>query len=612
MKRRAAQFAANSQQLTARPEDAMESHVDLKSLPAEERLSRMRHSAAHVLAEAMVELMPEAELGIGPPIESGFYYDFRLPRPLTNEDLEWLEARMRKSIGGKHAFQMASITRDEAAERWKDQPFKLDLLKDIEDGAITQCTHAAFTDLCRGGHVNHTGEIPAFKLMSIAGAYWRGSEKNPMLQRVYGALFEDQAALDAYLHQLEEARRRDHRRIGRDLKLFDLVEDIGPGHVVWLPAGATIRRELQRWIEDLEIDRAYQHVITPNVSKRELYVKSGHWDHFRDAMYPVMERDGEEYVLRPMNCPSHIKVYEAEQRSYRELPLRIAELGNMHRWEKSGQVTGMSRVRIMTLNDAHIFCAGVEQVESEVEGVLRLMEDVYGTLGLSKYTYRLSLGDPDDHEKYVDNPPMWEAGEALLRRVLRKVGLEFYEAKGEAAFYGPKIDVQFETAQGKDETLVTVQVDFHFPEQFKLEYIAEDGGRQRPIIVHRGVISTMERMVALLIEEYEGNFPLWLSPTQAVVVPIADRHAAYAEEVAAALKAERLRVEVDARNERMNAKIRDAQLRKVPYVLVVGDREAEAKAAALRVRGGTDLGAMPVTEIVAKLKGERDANALVP
>jgi threonyl-tRNA synthetase len=353
-------------------------------------------------------------------------------------------------------------------------------------------------------------------------------------------------------------------------------------------------------------------VITPNVSKRELYVKSGHWDHFRDAMYPVMERDGEEYVLRPMNCPSHIKVYESEQRSYRELPLRIAELGNMHRWEKSGQVTGMSRVRIMTLNDAHIFCAGVEQVEAQVEGVLRLMEDVYGTLGLSKYTYRLSLGDPDDHEKYVDNPPMWEAGEALLRRVLRKVGLDFYEAKGEAAFYGPKIDVQFQTAQGKDETLVTVQVDFHFPEQFKLEYIAEDGGRQRPIIVHRGVISTMERMVALLIEEYEGNFPLWLSPTQAVVVPIADRHAAYAEEVAAALKAQRLRVEVDARNERMNAKIRDAQLRKVPYVLVVGDREAEAKAAALRVRGGTDLGAMPVTEIVAKLMAERDAKALAP
>lgn len=590
----------------------MESHVDLSALPAEERLARMRHSAAHVLAEAMLDLMPDAELGIGPPIDSGFYYDFRLPRPLTNEDLEWLEQRMRKSIAGRHPFVMQSITREEAEARWKNQPFKLDLLKDLEDGAITQCTHDGFTDLCRGGHVNHTGEIPAFKLMSIAGAYWRGSEKNPMLQRVYGALFETEADLQAYLHQLEEARRRDHRRIGRDLKLFDLVDEIGPGHVVWLPAGATIRRELARWIEDLELERGYLHVVTPNVSKRELYVKSGHWDHFRDAMYPVMEREGEEYVLRPMNCPSHIKVYESEQHSYRELPLRIAELGNMHRWEKSGQVTGMSRVRIMTLNDAHIFCADVDQVEQEVEGVLRLMEEVYGVLGLSKYQYRLSLGDPDDREKYVDNPPMWEAGEALLRRVLRKVGLDFYEAKGEAAFYGPKIDVQFQTAQGKDETLVTVQVDFHFPEQFKLEYVAEDGSRKRPIIVHRGVISTLERMVALLIEEYEGNFPLWLSPTQAVVIPIADRHAAYAREVAGALKAKRLRVEVDDRNERMNAKIRDAQLRKVPYMLVVGDREAEARAVAVRVRGGTDLGAMPLQEAVAKLADERDARALVP
>jgi threonyl-tRNA synthetase len=305
-------------------------------------------------------------------------------------------------------------------------------------------------------------------------------------------------------------------------------------------------------------------------------------------------------------------VYLSEQHSYRELPIRIAELGNMHRWEKSGQVTGMSRVRVMTLNDAHIFCAGTGQVEEEVEGVLRLMEEVYGTLGLTNYRYRLSLGDPDDKEKYVDNPPMWEAGEALLRRVLQKVGLEFFEAKGEAAFYGPKIDVQFETAQGKDETLVTVQVDFHLPAQFRLEYVAEDGSRQRPIIVHRGVISTLERMVALLIEEYEGNFPLWLAPTQVVVVPIADRHAGYAREVAEKLKEARLRVEVDDRNERMNAKIRDAQLRKVPYVLVVGDREAEAAAAAVRVRGGTDLGAMPVAEAVARLRDERDTKALKP
>jgi len=592
--------------------DPIESHVELASLPKEERLNRMRHSAAHVLAEAMVELMPDAELGIGPPIDSGFYYDFRLPRPLNAEDLAWLEERMRRSLAGKHSFQMASLTKAEAEAKWANQPFKLDLLKDIEEGNVTQCTHAAFTDLCRGGHVNHTGEIPAFKLMSIAGAYWRGSEKNPQLQRVYGALFETEEELAAYEQQLEEARRRDHRRIGRELKLFDLIENIGPGHVIWLPAGATIRRELTRWIEDLEIERGYQHIVTPNVGKKELYVRSGHWSHYQDAMYPIMEREGEIYALRPMNCPSHIMVYESELHSYRELPIRLAELGNMHRWEKSGQLTGMSRVRIMTLNDSHIFCTGPEQVEQEIAGVLQLMEEVYGTLGLRNYSYRLSLGDPEDTEKYVDNPPMWEMGEALLRRVMQRSGLEFHEAKGEAAFYGPKIDVQFQTAAGKDETLVTIQVDFHLPAQFELEYVAEDGSRQRPIIVHRGVLSTMERMVALLIEEYEGNFPLWLAPVQAVVIPIADRHVAYAEEVAKELRAAKLRVEVDGRNERMNGKIRDAQMRKIPYMLVVGDREAEARAAAVRVRGGGDLGATPVDDIVARLRGERDTKALVP
>jgi threonyl-tRNA synthetase len=592
--------------------EPLESHVDLASLSQEERLARMRHSAAHVLAEAMLDLMPDAELGIGPPIDTGFYYDFRLPRPLTQEDLAWLEERMQQSIRKHHPFQMAKITRAEAETRWAQQPFKLDLLKDLDDDSITQCTHAAFTDLCRGGHVNGTGEIPAFKLMSIAGAYWRGNEKNPQLQRVYGALFETPEELAAYEHQLEEARRRDHRRIGRDLKLFDLFDEVGPGHVVWLPAGATVRRELERWIEDLELERGYQHVITPVVAKRQLYVRSGHWAHYQDAMYPVMEREGEEYCLRPMNCPHHIMIYAAEPHSYRELPIRIAELANMHRWEKSGQVSGMSRVRIMTLNDAHIFCTDADMVESEVERVLRLMEEVYGTLGLKDYTYRLSLGDPNDHEKYVDNPPMWAAGEALLRRVLQRVGRDFYEAKGEAAFYGPKIDVQFNTAAGKDETLVTVQVDFHLPAQFELEYVTEEGGRARPIIVHRGVLSTMERMVALLIEEYEGAFPLWLAPSQVVVIPIADRHVPYAQEVAAALKKHRLRVEVNARSERMNAKIRDAQLRKVPYMLVVGDREAEARAAALRVRGGGDLGAMPLDDIVTKLVRERDTKALVP
>jgi len=592
--------------------EPLDTHVDLTSVTKDERLALMRHSAAHVLAEAMLDLIPDAELGIGPPIDTGFYYDFRLSRPLTQEDLGWLEARMRQSIAGQYAFQMSKVTRSEAETRWKKQPFKLDLLKDLDDDNITHCTHAGFTDLCRGGHVNHTGEIPVFKLMSIAGAYWRGSEKNPQLQRIYGALFETEEELAAYEERLEEARRRDHRRIGRDLKLFDLYDEVGPGHVVWLPAGATIRRELERWVEDLEIEHGYDHVITPVVAKRELYIRSGHWDHYQDAMYPVMEREGEQYCLRPMNCPHHIMIMASEQHSYREFPIRIAELGNMHRWEKSGQVSGMSRVRIMTLNDAHIFCTDVAMVEREVEGVLRLMEHAYAILGLTDYTYRLSLGDPDNHEKYVHNPPMWEAGEALLRRVLQRIGLNFYEAKDEAAFYGPKIDVQFQTATGKDETLVTVQVDFHLPEQFGLEYVTEDGGRARPILVHRGLLSTMERMVSLLIEQYEGAFPLWLAPIQAVVIPIADRHIPYAEEVSARLKAHRLRVEVDTRSERMNAKIRTAQLRKIPYMFVVGDREAEAQTTSLRVRGGGNLGVMSLDDVVAKLVQERDTKALTP
>ena len=589
----------------------LESQVDIKSLSREERLARMRHSAAHVLAEAMVELMPEAELGIGPPIDTGFYYDFRLPRPLTQEDLTWLEERMRQSIAKRHAFNMSKTTRAEAEKRWANQTFKLDLLKDIEDESITQCTHADFTDLCRGGHVNHTGEIPAFKLTSIAGAYWRGSEKYPMLQRIYGALFETAQELEEYEKQQEEAKRRDHRKIGRDLKLFDLYGDVGPGHVVWLPNGATIRRELMRWIEDLELERGYQHVITPAVAKRQLYERSGHFAHYQDAMYPLMEREGEEYCLRPMNCPHHIMIYQGEQRSYRELPLRIAELANMHRWEKSGQVSGMSRVRIMTLNDAHIFCADAKMVESEVEGVLRLMEEVYATLGLKDYSYRLSLGDSEDKEKYVDNPVMWEQGEALLRNVLQRIGLPFYEAKGEAAFYGPKIDVQFKTAAGKDETLVTVQVDFHLPAQFELEFISESGERQRPIMVHRGILSTMERMVALLIEEYEGNFPLWLSPVQAVIIPIADRHIPYAEELAALMKKHRLRVEIDGRSERMNGKIRDAQLKKIPYMLVAGDREVESRSVAVRTRAGGNLGTALFDDVLQQMVQERDKKSLV-
>lgn len=591
--------------------EPIEDHVVLAELTKEDRLARMRHSAAHVLAEAMVELMPEVELGIGPPVDNGFYYDFKLPRPLLEEELKKLQKRMRKSLGRKLDFKMESITRAEGEATWEGQRYKLEMLADIEDDGITQCTHGNFTDLCRGGHVNNTGEIPFFKLSSIAGAYWRGDEKNDQLTRVYGLLFETKEELEAYEKQQEEARRRDHRRLGKDLGIFAIYEEIGSGHVIWLPAGATIRRELQRWIEDLELSLGYQHVITPVIGKKELYVRSGHWDHFREDMYPVMERNGEEFVLRPMNCPHHISIFADGLHSYRELPIRLAELGNMHRWEKSGELTGMSRVRIMTLNDAHIFCTGVEMVEQEVAGVLRLMEDVYSTLGLTKYRYKLALGE-EGSDKFADNPEMWEKGEALLRRVLTDVGLEFEESPGDAAFYGPKIDVEFQTAAGKFESLVTVQVDFHLPNQFDLGFIGEDGERHQPIIVHRGIISTMERMVALLIEEYEGAFPVWLAPTQAVLIPIADRHVDYCHEVAEKFKAQKLRVTVDDRGDRMNAKIRHHQALKVPYQLIVGDREQEEGSVAVRVRGGEDLGAIPADDFLARLVKERDTRALVP
>ncbi|GAB4322536.1 MAG: threonine--tRNA ligase [Dehalococcoidia bacterium] len=591
--------------------EPIDDHVDLASLPKEERLARMRHSAAHVLAEAMLELMPEAKLGIGPPIDTGFYYDFELPRPLTDDDLARLTKRMTKSIQRRLPFQMAKITRQEAEERWRDQPFKLDLLKDLPDDAITQCTHGQFTDLCRGGHVNHTGEIPPFKLMNIAAAYWRGDEKNPQLVRVYGALFENEDELEEYLRRREEAERRDHRRLGRELELFTSHELIGQGLPILLPKGAIIRSELERFIVDRERAYGYQHIYSPVLGKVDLYKTSGHWDHYKDVMFPPMELEHEEMVLRPMNCPHHILAYQAKLHSYRDLPVRIAELGAMFRYERSGVVGGLSRVRAMTLNDAHIFCRP-DQVEDEIANVFRLVEEAFRALGITEYRYRLSLRDPADTEKYVQDDEMWETGERVLRGALDRVGLDYYEAEGEAAFYGPKLDIQIFDSLGREETIATIQVDLHLPRQFKLRYIGEDGAEHRPVIIHRGVIGTFERMLAYLIELYEGNFPVWLAPVQAVLIPIADRHIPFAREVYQKLHARGLRAEVDERSERMNAKIRHHQLQKVPYMLIVGDREVEEGAVAVRVRGGEDLGAIPVDSFVARLSRERDDRDLTP
>ncbi len=575
----------------------------LDQIPKEERLYRMRHSAAHIMAEAVLELFPGAKFAIGPPIEHGFYYDFDLPRPFTPEDLETIDKRMRKSIAADHPYVHSEIGEDEARRLFAEQPYKLELIEGIDDDKFSLYQHGPFTDLCEGPHVERTGQVGAFKLTSIAGAYWRGDEHNPMLQRIYGALFETQQELDEHLELLEEAQRRDHRRLGRELELFTTHELIGAGLPLWLPKGATVRRLLEEFITELERQAGYLHVYTPHLGKRELFERSGHWEHFKDEMFPPMQLEHEEMVLRPMNCPHHILTYASKLHSYRELPIRIAELGTMYRNERSGVVGGLSRVRAMTLNDAHIFCTP-DQVKAEFSNVMRLVERAYATLRITEYSYQLSLRDPTKSSYYAGDDAMWEAAERVLHEAMDDLGLPYTEATGEAAFYGPKLDIQLRDTLGREETFSTVQIDFHLPKQFELKYIGEDGGEHQPIIIHRGVISTMERMMAYLIELYAGAFPLWLAPIQAVVIPIADRHVDYAHRVVDDLRAEGLRVELDDRGERMQAKIRDAQLQKVPYMLVVGDREQEANAVAVRQRSGENLGALPLFQVIDRLTDE--------
>jgi threonyl-tRNA synthetase len=565
-------------------------------------IQRMRHSAAHVLAEAVQDLFPGARFAIGPAIEDGFYYDMELPRPLTPEDLPAIEERMRASVAAKHPFEHSEWPREKALEYFRehDQPYKVELIEDLPGDTVGIEVQGPFLDLCRGQHVENTGEIGPFKLMRVAGAYWRGDEKRPMLQRVYGTAWDSQEELDAYLERLEEAKKRDHRRLGRELELFMNSEEVGAGLPLWLPKGATVRRLLEEYILGVERAQGYQHVYTPNLAKLDLYKTSGHWQHYHDTMYPPMEMEsGEELILRPMNCPHHIQIYKAKMRSYRDLPVRIAELGTMYRLEKSGELAGLSRVRAMTLNDAHIFCTPAQMLPEFVK-VVQLIQEVYAVMGFEQYSYRLSLRDPNDMEKFVDNEEMWRSSEEALRQALDSLGLEYYEGIGDAAFYGPKLDVQVANTLGKDETISTVQLDFTLPERFELEYIGEDGLPHRPVMIHRGVISTMERFMAFLIENYAGNFPVWLAPVQAVVIPIADRHLEYAGQVADRLRAAGLRVEVDARSERMNAKVRDAQLQKVPYMLVVGDKEAAAEAVSLRLRTNENIGAVPLQEFIAE------------
>jgi threonyl-tRNA synthetase len=571
-----------------------------------DQLYRMRHTASHVLAQAVLELFPEAKLAIGPPIDDGFYYDFDLPRSLTPEDLEKIEKKMRRIVKENLPLTRSEKPRSDARDYvdQKGQPYKVELIDDLPEGeTISFYTQGSFTDLCRGPHVESTGQIGAFKLDKIAGAYWRGDEKRQQLQRIYGILFETQEEVDAYYVRLEEAKKRDHRVLGKQLGLFMNSPIIGPGLPLWLPKGATIRRVLERYITDLELDSGYQHVYTPVLAKPELYKISGHWEHYRDSMFPPMQIDNEEFVLRPMNCPHHIQIYANDQHSYRDLPLRIAELATQYRYEKSGELSGLSRVRAMCLNDAHIFCTP-EQVKDEIKTVVEMVQAAYRKLKITDYSYRLSLHDPENTEKYVSKPGLWERAENQLREVFADLELPYYEAKGEAAFYGPKIDIQLRNVLGKEETVSTIQVDWHLPEQFSLEYIGEDGQVHQPVMIHRGVISTMERMVSYLIELYAGAFPVWLAPVQAMVIPIADRHGEYARSVAATLKKSGYRVEVDATSERVGKKVATAETQKIPYMLVVGDRDAAAGNVSVRQRGQKDLGAMPVADFIQHLQDE--------
>jgi len=573
-----------------------------------DQLYRMRHTASHVLAQAVVEVFPNAKLAIGPPIDDGFYYDFDLPRSLTPEDLSDIEKRMRRIAKQGLPLTRSERSREDAVAYLasKDQPYKVELVNDLPEGeTISFYTQGDFTDLCRGPHVENTGEIGAFKLDKIAGAYWRGDEKRPQLQRIYGILFPTQEEVDAYYVRLEEAKKRDHRVLGKQLGLFMNSPIIGPGLPLWLPKGATVRRVLERYITDLELESGYQHVYTPSLAKPELYKISGHWEHYRESMFPVMSIDSEEFVLRPMNCPHHIQIYANDQHSYRDLPVRIAELATQYRYEKSGELSGLSRVRAMCLNDAHIFCTPA-QVKEEIKKVVEMVQAAYRKLNITDYSYRLSLHDASNTEKYVSKVGLWDRAENQLREVFAELDLPYYEAVGEAAFYGPKIDIQLRNVLGKEETVSTIQVDWHLPEQFKLEYIGEDGKTHQPVMIHRGVISTMERMVSYLIELYAGAFPLWLAPVQAILLPIADRHVEYANSVAATLKKLGYRVEVDATSERVGKKVATAESQKIPYMLVVGDRDAAAGNVSVRKRGQQDLGAIPVAEFLEILKLELD------
>tara|TARA_B100001765_G_scaffold39971_1_gene22618 strand:+ start:2256 stop:4028 length:1773 start_codon:yes stop_codon:yes gene_type:complete len=567
---------------------------------AEAHRNAMRHSAAHVMADAVLKLFPEAKMGIGPPIQDGFYYDFQVSRPFTPEDLEEIEKLMRETISGGFPFQREDLSRADAETMFSDQPYKIELIEGLpEDAAISIYRHDEFVDLCQGPHVHGTSDIPAMKLLSVAGAYWRGDEKRPMLQRIYGTAFDSETELTEHLERLEEAERRDHRRLGRELNLFSVHDEIGPGLIVWHPKGGRVRSLVEDYWKDLHYRLGYNIVYSPHIGKSQLWETSGHLDFYQESMFAPLEVDEQQYYLKPMNCPFHIAIFKNALHSYRELPLRFAELGTVYRYERSGVLHGLMRVRGFTQDDAHIFCTP-DQVEDEIGGVLELTFELLDAFGFQDYSIALSTRP----EKYVGELDMWEHATKSLQGALEKRELPFTVDEGGGAFYGPKIDINITDALGRAWQCTTVQFDFNLPQRFDLTYQDAEGGRSQPYMVHRAILGSMERFLGVLIEHYGGAFPLWLAPVQAVLIPIADRHIEYCEEVLAELEAAGFRAEVDNRNERMNQKIRTAQMQKVPYMLVVGDREQEAGAVAVRHRDGEDLGAMPLDDFLARLGEE--------
>lgn len=578
--------------------------IEIITDKSEEALDIMRHSTAHLLAQAIKRIYGKehhVQFGVGPVIENGFYYDVDIDVAITPEDLPKIEKEMKKIINSNLPIERIEVSREEAKARFEaiGDELKLELLEAIPEGeAVTIYEQGEFFDLCRGIHLPSTGKIKEFKLLSLAGAYWRGDSNNQMLQRIYGTAFFSKEELNEHLRLLEEAKERDHRKLGKELKLFANSQKVGQGLPLWLPKGATIRRVIERYIVDKEVRLGYEHVYTPVLASVELYKTSGHWAHYQEDMFPVMEMDNEDLVLRPMNCPHHMMIYKNEPHSYRELPIRIAELGTMHRYEMSGALSGLQRVRGMTLNDAHIFVRP-DQIKDEFIRTVRLIEEVYQDFGLNDYTFRLSYRDPEDTEKYFDDDAMWNKAQSMLKDAMDELGHDYYEAEGEAAFYGPKLDVQVKTALGKEETLSTVQLDFLLPERFDLTYIGEDGKHHRPVVIHRGVVSTMERFVAFLIEEYKGALPTWLAPVQFQVIPVSPSvHLDYAKKVQERLQLEELRVELDSRDEKIGYKIREAQMQKIPYMLVVGDQEAENGAVNVRKYGEQDSETMDLEAFV--------------